>query len=155
MFARKRNFAFQIVFVVTSDDVEWCKLKFRAFKSEIFHYVADFYPKRYVISLIILESKVALVEYSSLSLRSRPDFQSHTYDLAVLSRTHHLILDYGTFGYWAAYLNGRGIDANAYARLHTLRREAKERPKPVPRQVKFHTLYLLLLLSIVWAVWSQ
>ena len=42
---------FQIVFVVASDDVEWCKLKFRAFKSETFHYVADLYPKRYGMKL--------------------------------------------------------------------------------------------------------
>ncbi len=67
-----------LVYVVTSDDPTWCKAAFSNV-SRVFH----------------------TSDYLSSNNVSVP---SYLFDLAVASLCQHAIFDYGTFGFWGAYL---------------------------------------------------
>ena len=70
------------MFVVASDDMQWCEEEFNKIKNETFYYAWDFHH----------------------SLNG--NIQEDVFDLALLSKCNHSIYDYGTFGFWAAYIAG-------------------------------------------------
>lgn len=69
-----------MIFLVTSDDVKWCKRVFIDIEA-IFFFPSDFFRKMPVVS------------------------GAH-FDMCVMSLCNHSIYDYGTFGFWGAYLSG-------------------------------------------------
>ena len=71
--------AFQLLYIVTSDDPGWCKGQFD-FKDKLLFHSAD--------------AKNEL----NLNLRDL--------DMAIAANCNHTIYDYGTFGFWGAYLSG-------------------------------------------------
>ncbi|TRY61665.1 hypothetical protein TCAL_05746 [Tigriopus californicus] len=70
----------RMVFFVTSDDEKWCKRVFFDIEAVLF-FPSDFYRKMPVVS------------------------KAH-FDLCIMSLCNHSIYDYGTFGFWGAYLAG-------------------------------------------------
>ena len=76
------------MYIVSSDDAQWCKEKFRSFnnnkkkKRNIF-YTEDFSAER--------------------EAKKLPGPQT---DMAIAASCNHTIYDYGTFGFWGAYLAG-------------------------------------------------
>lgn len=73
----------QMVFVVASDDPEWCIQQFSRIPSERF---------------LFTNSHIHRAEIEPYSPTS--------FDLCVLSHCNHSIYDYGTFAFWGAYLAG-------------------------------------------------
>ena len=71
----------QLVFIVSSDDLEWCKKEFKKITGESFHYSTKCPSKRQI---------------------NNPNI----FDMALLSKCPHSIYDYGTYGFWGAYLAG-------------------------------------------------
>ena len=83
-------YQFQITYVVTSDDPDWCKESFAPFQRHMVYPSEDF-------------------EHSGKKLRVAnfsEKMNSRDFDLAVASLCDHSIYDYGTFGFWGAYLAG-------------------------------------------------
>ena len=70
----------QLVFIVSSDDLEWCKKEFKKITGESFHYSTKCPSKRQI---------------------NNPNI----FDMALLSKCPHSIYDYGTYGFWTAYLS--------------------------------------------------
>eukprot|EP00094_Tigriopus_californicus_P006523 TCALIF_06280-PA protein Name:"Similar to Fut2 Galactoside 2-alpha-L-fucosyltransferase 2 (Mus musculus)" AED:0.00 eAED:0.00 QI:48/1/1/1/1/1/4/20/356 len=69
-----------LVYVVSSDDVPWIKTNFRTLaKAEIIIYAADAWKGSF-------------------------KFQPKFLDMCIMSKCNHSIFDYGTFGFWGAYL---------------------------------------------------
>ena len=80
------QFPFQIIYIVATDSPVWCKARFSKLKVDpgsIF-YTVDWYP----------------------NLELSPLVDPVHFDLAVLAAANHSIFDYGTFGFWGAYLAG-------------------------------------------------
>ena len=76
----------QIFYIVTSDDPKWCKASFASIKRNMI-YPAD--------SDIIIKGS-----------NSSEKVNARDFDLAISSLCNHTIYDYGTFGFWGAYLAG-------------------------------------------------
>eukprot|EP00095_Tigriopus_kingsejongensis_P007401 maker-scaffold112_size353035-snap-gene-2.34 protein:Tk07401 transcript:maker-scaffold112_size353035-snap-gene-2.34-mRNA-1 annotation:"hypothetical protein DAPPUDRAFT_307215" len=71
-------------FIVTSDDPDWCRTEFGSLPEvkDGIHFAADFYPQL------------------------PKDIEAKWFDMCVMSKCNHSIIDYGTFGFWGAYLAG-------------------------------------------------
>ncbi|XP_059092392.1 galactoside alpha-(1,2)-fucosyltransferase 2-like [Tigriopus californicus] len=77
-----RNFEpTKMVFVVASDDNEWCKTQFGTI------------PNKTVI-------------FAEQAFTHNLGFDRKYLDMAIMSKCNHSIFDYGTFGFWGAYLAG-------------------------------------------------
>lgn len=81
-------YCFQIVFVIASDDVKWCRTNFGKIRNETFLYSSD-------------------------AFSSELGFDMKYLDMCIMSKCNHSIFDYGTFGFWGAYLaNGHTVLAH-------------------------------------------
>lgn len=69
------------MFVVASDDVEWCKTNFGAVANETILYSVD-------------------------AFTTKLGYDRKYLDMCIMSKCNHSIIDYGTFGFWGAYLAG-------------------------------------------------
>ena len=88
-----------LIFVVASDDPEWCREKFSQFKLD--HpivYTVDHHPH-------VLQRYCEALNWVGCSNRRQVDQEYVYFDLAVLSSVDYSIFDYGTFGLWGAYLS--------------------------------------------------
>lgn len=92
-----------VIFVVASDDVDWCREKLGGLKGTV-AFAADYHA------------------------RVAPDVSDPAhFDLAVLSQCNHSVFDYGTFGFWGAYLaGGRAVMAGMDNERHFLERRIRE-----------------------------
>ena len=70
---------FKLLYIVSSDDSNWCREKFKNMDKQLF-YTADSPNK------------------DKLTVRDL--------DMAIAASCNHTIYDYGTFGFWGAYLAG-------------------------------------------------
>ncbi|TRY62023.1 hypothetical protein TCAL_17177 [Tigriopus californicus] len=70
-----------MVFVVASDDPQWCKTQFGTM------------PNKTVI-------------FANEAFKDNLGFDRKYLDMAIMSKCNHSIFDYGTFGFWGAYLAG-------------------------------------------------
>ena len=65
--------------MVSSDDPKWCKQNFKKFKRTLF--------------------------YTS-NMRDKHGLNARNLDMAIAASCNHTIYDYGSFGFWGAYLAG-------------------------------------------------
>ena len=77
------------IFIVGSDDIEWCKKHIDASKGDIF-----FSESRPTFSM---DEEGNLID---------DDISKAAYDLALLSSCNHSIVSRGTFSFWVAVLAG-------------------------------------------------
>ena len=78
-------------------DLSWCRLQFKKFPNVYF--TGDAYP-------------------SELG-PSHTGMDTVAYDMATMARCNHTIYDYGTYGFWCAFLaGGRTIHAHGYCPKH-------------------------------------
>ena len=70
---------FQLLYIVSSDDSKWCKETFKS-KERKFFFTAD--------------------------ARNKDNLAVRDLDMTIAANCNHTIYDYGTFGFWGAYLAG-------------------------------------------------
>jgi len=92
----------RLMFIVTSDDSRWCKAKFSQFKlNYTIIYTIDHYP-------LVRQKYLDTNNFSGCSNKDCNDAIGREYvhfDLAVMSIMNFNIFDYGSFGFWGAYLS--------------------------------------------------
>ena len=69
------------MYIVSSDDPNWCREGFQQFNDRATFFYADDFRKDHGLNVPELEMSIA-------------------------TRCNHTIFDYGTFGFWGAYLSG-------------------------------------------------
>lgn len=69
-----------LVYVVSSDDVPWIKENFQSL------------------------ANVETIIYAADAFEDKFEFQPKYLDMCIMSKCNHSIIDYGTFGFWGAYL---------------------------------------------------
>ena len=74
-------FYHQLAFLITTDDLTWARKEFTDQSGEKFYFVADFYT-------------------ADMGVKER-----HL-DMCTMSLCDHSIFDYGSYGFWGAYLAG-------------------------------------------------
>ena len=104
----------KLMFVVASDDSKWCKAKFSQFEfNHTITYTIDYYP----------QVKKNYLDANNLSSCNKKDCKDAIgmeyvhFDLAVMSSMRYSIFDYGTFGFWGAYLSQSEITIAADLRV--------------------------------------
>ena len=92
----------RLMFIVTSDDSRWCKAKFSQFKlNYTIIYTIDHYP-------LVRQKYLDTNNFLGCRNKKCNDAIGREYvhfDLAVMSIMNYNIFDYGTFGFWGAYLS--------------------------------------------------
>ena len=100
----------KLVFIVASDDSSWCKAKFSQFKLNFSIICSiDYYPR-------LRQKYLDTYNLSGCSDKNCKDIVDMEYvhfDLAVMSTMNYSIFDYGTFGWWGAYLSQSEITIGA------------------------------------------
>ena len=106
----------QIIFVVASDDPSWCKDKFS-------HFTDLKQSGNTNLTIIYTEDHYLMVRQSGVALTTRSKWKNSTvenahFDLAVMASMNYSIFDYGTYGFWGAYLSHSkhtiGADVNTF-----------------------------------------
>ena len=107
----------KVVFIATSDNPLWLHKHLRSkddiyFPHQVIRQAQGAQPSLKEISMMHAHTELATKGINSFNNRpSLPLKGSISYgvDLAILSQCNHTILDYGTFGLWAALLAGGRI----------------------------------------------
>eukprot|EP00094_Tigriopus_californicus_P009925 TCALIF_09571-PA protein Name:"Similar to Fut1 Galactoside 2-alpha-L-fucosyltransferase 1 (Rattus norvegicus)" AED:0.17 eAED:0.17 QI:91/0.66/0.75/1/0.33/0.25/4/58/194 len=71
-----------LVYLVSSDDVDWIKDNFQTL------------------------AHAETIIYAANAFESKFEFPPNHLDMCIMSKCNHSIVDYGTFGFWGAYLAG-------------------------------------------------
>ena len=104
----------KLMFIVSSDDSSWCKGKFSQFQfNYTIVYTIDHYPH-------IRQKYLNAHNLSACSNKGCNDTIGMEYvyfDLAVMSSMDYNIFDYGTYGFWGAYLSQSEITIGADLRV--------------------------------------
>ena len=104
----------RLIFIVASDDSKWCKEKFSRFKlNYTIMYTLDYYPQ-------VRKNYLDAQNLSSCSKKHCNDaigLEHVHFDLAVMSSMDDNIFDYGTYGFWGAYLSQSNITIGADLRV--------------------------------------
>lgn len=106
----------RVIFVVASDDPSWCKDKFS-------HFTDLKQSGNTNLTIIYTEDHYLMVRQSGVALTTRSKWKNSTvenahFDLAVMASMNYSIFDYGTYGFWGAYLSHSkhtiGADVNTF-----------------------------------------
>ena len=87
-----------LAFVVASDDVDWCRQNLAALPSQLMG--GNLTSTTTTTATATSSVHFSEDHYRHLKIRKQRVY----FDMAVLSNCNHSIFDYGTFGFWAAYL---------------------------------------------------
>ena len=106
----------KVVFIATSDNPWWLQKHLRS-KDDIYfphRVIRQAQPSLKEISMMHAHTELATKGKKTKSFYNRTSLPfkgsiSYGVDLAILSQCNHTILDYGTFGLWAALLSGGRI----------------------------------------------
>ena len=100
----------RLLFIVASDDPSWCKAIFSHFELKYpIIYTIEHYP---VIQQKYLDSH-NLSSCDNKLCEVAVNMEYVNFDLAVMASMNYSIYDYGTFGFWGAYLSQSEITISA------------------------------------------